>query len=70
MFLPGAGAVLTALEIVSGQSQPFPARGKFGSALPITSEAALICTAGEKSPSAKKAAPRHPRSHGIFPDEE
>lgn len=58
------------LEIVSEHSQPFPALGKFGSALPITSDAALICTVGEKSPSAKKAALRHPRSHGIFPDEE
>lgn len=49
------------LEIVSEQRQPFPALGKFGWALPITSNAALICSVGQKSPSAQKPASRHPR---------
>lgn len=62
--------VLTELEIVSEQSHPFLVLGKFSSALPITSDTALICTVGEKSPSVKKAALRHPGSHRIFPDEE
>lgn len=58
------------LEIVSEQSQPFPVLGKFSSVLPIRSDDALIGTVGEKSPSAKKAALRHPQSHRIFLDEE
>lgn len=50
---------------MSEQSQPLPALGKFSSALPIRSDTALICTVGEKSPSAKKAALRHLRVTGF-----
>lgn len=36
------------------RAQPFPALGKFGSALPTTSGTALICTEGDCSPLPKR----------------